>query len=243
MIIFPAIDIKDKKCVRLSQGKMDRETIYFEDPVDVAVKWAEGGAEVIHLVDLNGAVEGGAVNFDVIKRIISAVDVPVQIGGGIRDEPTAERYLALDGVKRIIIGTAAHDNPALVENLTKRYPGRVAVGIDAKDGLVAIKGWVEVTKKKASELAKSLEGQGVACIIYTDISRDGMLMGPNVAATKELAESIKIPVVASGGITTIKDIEAYRAVPLEGIIIGKALYAGKFELADAIKAAGGPQKK
>ncbi|GMR05368.1 MAG: 1-(5-phosphoribosyl)-5-[(5-phosphoribosylamino) methylideneamino]imidazole-4-carboxamide isomerase [Thermodesulfobacteriota bacterium] len=243
MIIFPAIDIKDRKCVRLSQGKMDMETVYYEDPAEVAVKWAEGGAEVIHLVDLNGAVEGGAINFETIRRITSSVDVPVQIGGGIRDERTAEKYLALDGVKRIILGTAAHDNPSLVEDLTKRHPGRVAVGIDAKDGLVAIKGWLEVTDKKASELARSLEGQGVACIIYTDISRDGMLMGPNVAATRELAESIKIPVVASGGITTIKDIEAYRAVPLEGIIIGKALYAGRFELADAIKAAGGSWKK
>lgn len=239
MIIFPAIDIKDKKCVRLSQGKLDRETIYYDDPVDVAVKWADSGAEVIHLVDLNGAVEGGAVNFDVIKRIITSVDVPVQIGGGIRDEQTAERYLELDGVKRIILGTAAHDNPALVESLTKKHPGRVAVGIDAKDGFVAIKGWVTVTDRKASDLAKSLEGQGVACIIYTDISRDGMLMGPNVVATKELAESISIPVIASGGIATIKDIEAYRAVPLEGIIIGKALYAGRFELADAIKTARG----
>lgn len=237
MIIFPAIDIKDRKCVRLSQGRMNKETVYHDDPVYVALKWAEGGAEVIHLVDLNGAVEGGAINFDTIKRIISAVDVPVQIGGGIRDEQTAQRYLGLDGVKRIIIGTAAHDNPALVENLTKKHPGRVAVGIDAKDGFVAIKGWVTVTGRKASELAKNLEGQGVACIIYTDISRDGMLMGPNIAATKELAESIDIPVIASGGITTLKDIEAYRAVPLEGIIIGKALYAGRFELADAIKAA------
>ncbi|OGQ07590.1 MAG: 1-(5-phosphoribosyl)-5-[(5-phosphoribosylamino)methylideneamino]imidazole-4-carboxamide isomerase [Deltaproteobacteria bacterium RBG_19FT_COMBO_58_16] len=239
MIIFPAIDIKDKKCVRLSQGKMDRETVYYDDPADVAVKWAEGGAEVIHLVDLNGAVEGGAINFEVIKRIVSSVDVPVQIGGGIRDEQTAEKYLGLDGVKRIIIGTAAHDNPALVESLTRKHPGRIAVGIDAKDGFVAIKGWVTVTDKKASELAKSLEGQGVACIIYTDISRDGMLMGPNIAATRELAGSINIPVIASGGITTIKDIEAYGSVPLEGIIIGKALYAGRFELADAIKAARG----
>jgi len=239
VIIFPAIDIKDKKCVRLSQGRMDKETVYFDDPVEVAHRWAEGGAEVIHLVDLNGAVEGGAINFDVIKRITEAVDVPVQIGGGIRDEQSAERYLSIEGVKRIILGTAAHDNPALVESLTKKHPGRVAVGIDAKDGFVAIKGWVTVTDKRASALAGELEGQGVACIIYTDISRDGMLMGPNVAATRELAESIDIPVVASGGITTIKDIEAYRAVPLEGIIIGKALYAGRFTLPDAIRAARG----
>lgn len=239
MIIIPAIDIKDKRCVRLFQGKMDRETVYHEDPAAVAVKWASSGAELIHLVDLNGAVEGSAVNFDVIKRIISSVDVPVQIGGGIRDEKTAAQYLDIEGVKRIILGTAAHDNPGLVGSLTKRYPGRVAVGIDAKDGFVAIKGWVTVTSRRASELAKSLEGEGVACIIYTDISRDGMLMGPNVAATRELAESISIPVVASGGISTLKDIAAYRGVPLEGVIIGKALYAGNFELRDAIAAAAG----
>lgn len=239
MIIIPAIDIKDKKCVRLSQGKMDAETVYYEDPVEVAVKWEAGGARLIHLVDLNGAVEGGAINFETIRRITGSVGVDVQIGGGIRDEKTAARYLELEGVKRIILGTAAHDNFDLVGRLTKRYPGRVAVGIDAKDGRVAIKGWVTVTGKKAVDLAKDLEGEGVACIIYTDISRDGMLMGPNVEATREMAESISIPVVASGGMSSIKDVTAYRDVPLEGIIIGKALYAGRIDLKDAIAAAAG----
>ncbi|MFQ5736378.1 MAG: 1-(5-phosphoribosyl)-5-[(5-phosphoribosylamino)methylideneamino]imidazole-4-carboxamide isomerase [Thermodesulfobacteriota bacterium] len=239
MIIIPAIDIKDGRCVRLTQGKMDRETVYYDDPAEVARRWEASGAELIHLVDLNGAVEGSAVNFAVIKRIIASVNVPVQIGGGIRDEAGAARYLELEGVKRIILGTAAHDNPALVEKLTNGHPGRVAVGIDARNGYVAIKGWVKVTNRKVSELARSLEGQGVACIIYTDISRDGMLMGPNVAATRELAESITVPVVASGGISTIEDITAYGDVPLEGIIIGKALYAGNFDLKEAIAAASG----
>ncbi len=239
MIIIPAIDIKDTRCVRLTQGRMDRETVYYDDPVQVAARWESDGAELIHLVDLNGAIEGSAVNFETIRRIAASTGVPVQIGGGIRDVETAERYLGMEGVKRIILGTVAHENPELVRTLAARHPGRVAVGIDAKDGLVAIKGWVTVTGKKASELARELEGAGVACIIYTDISRDGMLMGPNVAATRELAGSIGIPVIASGGVSSIRDITAYGQVPLEGIIIGKALYDGKMELKDAIAAAAG----
>ena len=237
MIIFPAIDIKGGRCVRLTQGRMDAETVYSNEPWEVARKWASLGAEVIHLVDLDGAVEGNAKNLGVIEKITSAVDVPVQIGGGIRDEKTAEAYLSNPKVKRIIIGTAAIENPALVTALTARYPGRVAVGIDAKDGMVAIKGWVTVTGQKATELAKGLEGAGVACIIYTDISRDGMLTGPNVGATREMAESVNIPVVASGGISSLKDIESYKGVPLEGIIVGKALYSGDLDLTEAIRTA------
>jgi len=237
LIIFPAIDIKGGRCVRLTQGRMDAETVYSNEPWEVARKWASLGAEVIHLVDLDGAVEGNAKNLGVIEKITSAVDVPVQIGGGIRDEKTAEAYLSNPKVKRIIIGTAAIENPALVTALTARYPGRVAVGIDAKDGMVAIKGWVTVTGQKATELAKGLEGAGVACIIYTDISRDGMLTGPNVGATREMAESVNIPVVASGGISSLKDIESYKGVPLEGIIVGKALYSGGLDLTEAIRTA------
>lgn len=237
MIIFPAIDIKGGRCVRLTQGRMDAETVYSNEPWEVARKWEALGAEVIHLVDLDGAVEGNAKNLGVIEKITSSVNVPVQIGGGIRDEKTAEAYLSNPKVKRIIIGTAAIENPSLVTALTARYPGRVAVGIDAKDGMVAIKGWVTVTGQKAAELAKKLEGAGVACIIYTDISRDGMLTGPNVAATREMAESVNIPVVASGGISSLKDIESYRGVPLEGIIVGKALYSGNLDLTEAIKTA------
>lgn len=237
MIIFPAIDIKGGRCVRLTQGRMDEETVYSNEPWEVARKWESLGGEVIHLVDLDGAVEGNPKNLAVVEKITNSVNVPVQIGGGIRDERTAEAYLSNPKVKRIIIGTAAIENPSLVTSLTARYPGRVAVGIDAKDGMVAIKGWVTVTGQKATELAKNLEGAGVACIIYTDISRDGMLTGPNVAATREMAESVNIPVVASGGISSLKDIESYRGVPLEGIIVGKALYSGNLDLTEAIKVA------
>lgn len=237
MLIFPAIDIKEGRCVRLTQGRMDAETVYSNDPAEVAKQWEASGAEVIHLVDLDGAVEGNAKNLGVIKRIIDSVNIPVQIGGGIRDVKTAELYLSITRVKRIIIGTAAYENPALVTTLTKKFPGRVAVGIDAKDGKVAIKGWVTVTDEKAVDLARKLEGAGVACIIYTDISRDGMLTGPNVAATREMAEAVSIPVVASGGISSLKDIESYSDVDIEGIIIGKALYSGNISLEDAIKTA------
>lgn len=239
MLIIPAIDIKDKRCVRLTQGRMDAETVYSNDPAEVALKWASLGAEIIHLVDLDGAVEGNAKNFEVIKRITDAVKVPVQIGGGIRDIKTADLYLSLPGVKRIIIGTAAYDNPEFLSAIAKKYPGKVAVGIDAKDGKVAIKGWVTVTDEKAIDLAKKLEGVGVASIIYTDISRDGMLSGPNVAATSEMANAVSIPVIASGGMSSKKDIESYRGVPLEGIIIGKALYSGNIDLKEAIAAAKG----
>lgn len=239
MIIFPAIDIKGGRCVRLTQGRMDAETVYSDEPWEVAKKWASMGAEVIHLVDLDGAVEGNPKNLGVVEKITASVDVPVQIGGGIRDEKTAEAYLSNRNIKRIIIGTAAIEDPSLVTALTARHPGRVAVGIDAKDGLVAIKGWVTVTGQKATDLAKKLEDAGVACIIYTDISRDGMLTGPNVEATREMAESVNIPVVASGGISSLKDIESYRGVPLEGIIVGKALYSGNLDLRDAIRAAKG----
>lgn len=238
MLIIPAIDIKDGKCVRLTQGRMDEETVYYEDPVEVAVKWAAEGAGLIHLVDLNGAVEGAAKNRPVIERIVDSVEVPVQIGGGIRDMATAEAYLSIDRVKRIIIGTAAYKDPEFLKAAAAKYPGRVAVGIDAKDGLVAVEGWVEVTEEKAVDLARRLQGVGVACIIYTDISRDGTLTGPNVEATREMAESVDIPVVASGGISSVEDISAYRDVPIEGIIVGKALYSGSVALPDAIKAAG-----
>ncbi len=238
MLIIPAIDIKDKRCVRLTQGRMDAETIYSDDPGEVALRWQSMGAKLIHLVDLNGAVEGNAKNFDVIKGIIEGIKVPVQIGGGIRDEKTAEKYLSFPNVKRIIIGTAAYEAPEFLKTLTRRYPGRIAVGIDAKDGHVAIKGWVTVTDESAIGLAKRLEGIGVAAIVYTDISRDGMLKGPNVEATKEMADSVSIPVVASGGVSSKKDIESYRGVNIEGVIIGKALYSGDLDLKEAIRAAG-----
>lgn len=234
MIIIPAIDIKDGRCVRLAQGRMDAVTVYSEDPSSVALEWADSGAELIHVVDLDGAIEGCAKNLGVVKEIVEAARVPVQIGGGIRDLKTAEAYLSLDGIKRVIIGTAAYEDPGFLAELVKAYPGRIAVGIDAKDGFVAIKGWVRVTDELAMDLARRLEGVGVACIIYTDISRDGMLKGPNVEATSAIAAAVTIPVIASGGVSSIKDIESYRDTELEGIIIGKALYSGDIDLKDAI---------
>ncbi len=240
MLIIPAIDIKDKRCVRLRQGRMDEETVYSADPVTVARRWESLGAKLIHVVDLDGAVHGRAVNFDIIKEIVSGIDVPVQVGGGIRDVGTAERYLSLKGVKRIIIGTAACREDGILDELTRRYPGRVAVGIDAKSGLVAVKGWVEVTDIPAKELALRLAKRGVACIIYTDISRDGMLAGPNVEAVRELKEAVGIPVIASGGVSSLKDIESLLSIGgLEGVIIGKALYTGDIDLRAAVKKAEG----
>ncbi|MFZ3072990.1 MAG: 1-(5-phosphoribosyl)-5-[(5-phosphoribosylamino)methylideneamino]imidazole-4-carboxamide isomerase [Thermodesulfobacteriota bacterium] len=237
MIILPAIDIKEGRCVRLCQGIMTDETEYSKDPSEVAKRWADAGAEIIHIVDLDAAIEGTPKNLSAIEKIASSVNVPIQIGGGIRNEETAKKYLGIKGVKRVIIGTLALSEPGTVESLAKRYPGRIAIGIDAKDGFVAIKGWVEVTKTKAIDLAKKFEGMGVAAIIYTDISKDGMLTGPNVEATKKLIDTIKIPVIASGGVSNMKDIEALKKIKAAGAIVGKALYSGAIDLKEAIKTA------
>jgi phosphoribosylformimino-5-aminoimidazole carboxamide ribotide isomerase len=242
VIIIPAVDILKGRCVRLKQGRLDSETVYSDDPVQVAQNWASLGAEIIHIVDLDAASEGRPVNFEVMKKIISEVNVPVQIGGGIRDRGSAEKYLSFDfdgvrGTKQIIMGTAAYENPELVKALVKKYPGRIAVGIDAKEGKVAIKGWGTVTDQDAIDLARSFEGLGVSCIIYTDISRDGMLEGPNLTAMELMVEAVDIPVVASGGVSSLDDIESLIAVGpkgLEGVIIGKALYSGKIDLSEAI---------
>ncbi len=243
MIIIPAIDLKGGSCVRLKQGRMDDDTVYTEPPAEVAGRWEAGGAGLIHVVDLDGAIGGEPANLSAIKEIISAVNIPIEIGGGIRDRATAEKYLAYPEVKRIILGTIAHEDPEFVKALAGEHPGRIAVGIDAKDGKVATKGWVNVTDVTATELAKAFEDAGVACIIYTDISRDGMLTGPNVGATMNLAEAVKIPVIASGGMSTIDDVKEFkkaelgRGVRLEGIIVGKALYSGSIDLKDAISEA------
>ncbi len=235
MIIIPAVDIKGGRCVRLEQGRLERETVYSEDPVEVARRWASLGAELIHVVDLDAAVKGWPVNFELVSEMAGAVKVPIEIGGGIRDMDSAGRYLALEGVKRIILGTAACEDEGLVKTLAGKYPGRVAVGIDASGGKVAIKGWLEVTDEDAISLGRKLEGLGVSCIIYTDISRDGMLAGPNLEAMREMAGAVSIPVVASGGVSSIKDIENLMGMELEGVIIGKALYSGDIELKEAIE--------
>lgn len=237
MLIIPAIDIKGGRCVRLTQGKMNAETVYSENPVEIAKRWEESGAKLIHLVDLDGAIEGVPKNQETIKKIIQSIKTPVEVGGGIRDLKVIKDYLGMKGVQRVIIGTIAQENPEFAEKVCKMFPGSIAVGIDAKDGIVATRGWVKITQEKAVDLAKRLEGLGVSCIIYTDIARDGMLSGPNVKATKEVVHAVNIPIIASGGMSSVKDIESFKGVALEGIIIGKALYTGDIDLKQAIEVA------
>ena len=237
MIVIPAIDLKEGKCVRLEQGLMERDTVFNDDPGAQAKAWQDQGAELLHIVDLDGAFAGEPKNRSAIEAIVRSVSIPTQLGGGIRDLATIEAYLAL-GIGRVIIGTAAQRNPELVKEACAKFPGRIVVGIDAKNGMVAVQGWAEVTGITAVELAKKFEGLGVAAIIYTDISRDGMLQGPNIEATRQLAESINIPVIASGGLSTLKDIENLMAIESSGVtavITGKAIYTGAINLAEAIK--------
>jgi phosphoribosylformimino-5-aminoimidazole carboxamide ribotide isomerase len=236
MIVIPAIDLKDGQCVRLEQGLMDRDTVFCDNPATQALEWQRQGAELLHLVDLNGAFAGEPKNRASIEEIVRTVSVPTQLGGGIRDLQTIEAYLSL-GIGRVILGTAAQRNPELVREACRLFPGKIVVGIDAKDGMVAVQGWAEVTGVSARELAAQFEGFGVAAIIYTDISRDGMLGGPNIAATRELAEGISIPVIASGGVSRLADIEALMAIEssgVVGVITGKAIYTGAIRLGEAV---------
>jgi phosphoribosylformimino-5-aminoimidazole carboxamide ribotide isomerase len=236
VIVIPAIDLKEGKCVRLEQGLMEKDTVYSDNPAAQALVWQVKGAELLHIVDLDGAFAGEPKNRSAIESIVKALKIPTQLGGGIRDMETIDAYLGI-GVGRVIIGTAAQRNPELVKEACAKYPGRIVVGIDAKNGMVAVQGWAEVTGVTAIELAKKFEGYGVAAIIYTDISRDGMMQGPNIEATKALAEAITIPVIASGGVSTLKDIENLMAVESAGIsgaITGKAIYSGAIDLTEAI---------
>jgi phosphoribosylformimino-5-aminoimidazole carboxamide ribotide isomerase len=237
MLIIPAIDLKEGKCVRLEQGLMDKATVYSDDPATTARHWESQGAELLHVVDLNGAFAGLPKNLDAIKAIRAAIKIPIEVGGGIRDLDTIRTLVSI-GIDRIILGTAAVENPDFVREACAQFPGRVIVGIDAKDGMVAIKGWAEVTKVHAVELAKQMQEHGVIAIIYTDIKRDGMLSGPNIEATKALAEALRIPVIASGGVHTMKDIEALLTVRhsgVSGVITGKAIYSGSLDLKEAIQ--------
>lgn len=240
MLLIPAIDLKDGLCVRLRQGRMDDDTVFSDNPVEVAGRWVEAGGRRLHLVDLNGAFAGEPVNGEVIRAIASAYpDVPIQVGGGIRDEQTIEAYLQA-GVTYCIIGTQAVKDPAFVARACKAFPGHVIVGLDAKDSMVAINGWAEVTDHHVVDLARQFENDGVVSIVYTDIGRDGMLSGPNIEATAELANSISIPVVASGGITGIQDIEALCSAPTKNItaaITGRAIYEGTLDFAAGQKLA------
>jgi len=236
MIIIPAIDLKQGKCVRLLQGRMDADTVFSDDPAAMAARWAGQGAEIIHVVDLDGAVCKTPQNLASIKKILETVKIPIQIGGGIRDAETIKMYLDL-GISRVIIGTEAVRNPQLVKDACKAFPGRIVVGIDARNGMVAIEGWTQTTKTPATDLAKMFADSGVAAINFTDISRDGMQTGPNIEETRRLAESVSIPVIASGGVSGISDI--MNLLPLEkfgvtGVITGRALYTGTLDLKEAI---------
>ncbi len=241
MIILPAIDLKNGRCVRLEQGLMEKDTVYHDDPAAQALIWQEQGGELLHIVDLDGAFAGVPKNREAIRAIVGAIDIPSELGGGIRDLATIEAYLEL-GVDRVILGTVAKEKPELVQDACRLFPGRIVVGIDAKEGMVAVRGWADVTEKRATEMAREMEGFGVEAIIYTDIARDGMMQGPNIEATRQLAESIRIPVIASGGVSSLKDIENLLAVEssgVVGVITGKAIYTGALDLREAVRVAKG----
>jgi len=240
VLLIPAIDLKDGRCVRLRQGRMDDETVFSDDPVEVAGRWRKAGARRLHLVDLNGAFAGEPVNGEVIRAIAAAYpELPIQVGGGIRDEQTIQAYLDA-GVDYAIIGTQAVKQPEFVGRACQAFPGHIIVGLDAKDGMVAIDGWATVTEHRVTDLARRFEQDGVSAIVYTDIGRDGMLSGPNVEATAALARAIEIPVIASGGITGIDDIRALCDVASAGItgaITGRAIYEGTLDFAAGQKLA------
>ncbi|AMV73568.1 1-(5-phosphoribosyl)-5-[(5-phosphoribosylamino) methylideneamino]imidazole-4-carboxamide isomerase [Desulfuromonas carbonis] len=241
MLVIPAIDLKEGRCVRLEQGLMEKDTVYSDDPGAQARSWQDQGGELLHIVDLDGAFAGVPKNKAAIAAIVKAISIPTELGGGIRDLATIEAYLDL-GIDRVILGTVAKENPALVAEACRKFPGHIVVGIDAKDGLVAVRGWAEVTAKKATDLAREMEGLGVSAIIYTDIARDGMLQGPNLEATGALAEAISIPVIASGGVSSLQDIRnllAIEAKGVAGVITGKAIYTGSLDLREAVRIAKG----
>jgi len=238
MLIIPAIDLKDGKCVRLRQGRMEDETVFSDDPVAVAGQWVEQGARRLHIVDLNGAFAGQPVNAGVVHKIADAFpDLPIQIGGGIRDEDTIQAYLEA-GVEYVIIGTKAVSQPHFINDICVEFPGHIIVGLDAKDGKVAIDGWSKLSKHDVIDMAQHFEDDGVSAIVYTDIGRDGMMTGVNVESTVKLAQAVNIPIIASGGITNIEDVKALCAVQDEGItgaITGRAIYEGTLDFAEAQK--------
>ncbi len=235
MFVIPAIDLKNGKCVRLLQGREDAVTVYSEDPVSTAKMWESCGARLLHVVDLDGAFTGDQKNFHAIRKIRESVSMEIEVGGGIRDMTKIDELAGI-GIDRIILGTIAVERPAIVEEACGRYPGRILVGIDAKDGKAAVKGWVEVTSVHAKELARSVEGKGASGIIYTDISRDGMMTGPNIMAMDQMVRAVNIPVIASGGVSSLKDITNLMAIKgLWGVITGKAIYSGSVELKEAIR--------
>ena len=237
MILYPAVDLKDGVCVRLLRGDMDAATIFNTDPADQARTFADSGFSWLHLVDLNGAVEGRPVNSDAVAAILETVDIPVQLGGGIRDPETISYWLDA-GVQRVVLGTVALKDPDIVREACRRHPGRIAVGIDARDGRVAVEGWAETSDVQALDLALRFEDSGVAAIIYTDINRDGAMVGVNVEATVDLAFALTTPVIASGGVSSVDDLielKANEKAGLDGVICGRALYDGRIDSAEALR--------
>lgn len=239
MIIFPAIDLREGKCVRLVQGQLDQETVFSEDPVDIARTWEAQGANFLHVVDLDGAFAGKPQNLDVVKEIVEAVSIPVQLGGGIRNLETIDQILAL-GVNRVILGTVAIGNPELVKKACEKHPQRIVVGIDSKNSMVAVEGWGTTSERTTVELAMEMKEAGVKEIIFTDISRDGMMKGPNIESTKELAEKSGLKIIASGGVASLEDIRALKKIEsagVKGVIVGKALYTEAIHLPEALAVA------
>ena len=239
MLIIPAVDIKGGKCVRLKQGRADQETIFSDDPVAMGLKWQDAGARLLHVVDLNGAFSSKPQNLEIIRALRRALAIPMQLGGGIRTLDTVALYLDM-GIDRVILGTVIWKDPELVARALAAYPGRIAVGLDAKDGLLAVEGWTQTSTLKVLDAAKSLEPLKPAALIYTDISRDGVKRGVNIEATKNLAQAVDLPIIASGGVSAIEDIAAL--LPLEpfgvmGVITGRALYDGSLDLREAIRLA------
>jgi phosphoribosylformimino-5-aminoimidazole carboxamide ribotide isomerase len=241
MILYPAIDLKDGQCVRLLRGAMDAATVFNDDPAAQAQAFESAGCAWLHLVDLNGAFAGEPVNGAAVEAILQAIAIPAQLGGGIRDMATIEMWLG-KGLRRVILGTVAVRDPALVKAAAKAFPGRVAVGIDARSGLVAVEGWAETTDIAALDLAARFEDAGVAAIIYTDIDRDGALAGPNIEATAALANAVSIPIIASGGVSSMDDLRALKqcGAPLDGVISGRALYDGRIDPAEAARLLASP---
>ncbi len=234
MIIFPAIDIKNGKCVRLIQGRAEDETIYGNDPVEMALSWEKQGSEYLHVVDLDGAFDGKSPNEDIIKNMARAVTIPIQLGGGIRSLDKIQRLLEDYGIQRVILGTAAIENTELLQRAVDKYGDRIVVGIDASKGKAAIKGWVQKTNISAVSLGRKVKDIGVSTVIYTDIAKDGMLSGPNKQETKEMIDQTGLNIIASGGITDLEDLRQMKEIGAAGSIVGKALYTGAIRLSDAL---------